>query len=290
MTPSAQAELVEALPTSLPPELSLSKPPATFHPDWLVPQWPAKHIGAVMTTRRGGFGAPPFDSMNLRAAVGDDPAAVAQNQARLAQATGAQPVYLNQVHGTTVARLTQADTSPSAPILTADASVTTEPGIACTVQVADCLPVLFAAPNGRAVGAAHAGWRGLAAGVLEATLREICEAAHCRPSEVQAWLGACIGPQHFEVGADVLKAFGAMPLEALNPPRFIPRAPGKWLANLPLLARDRLRAAGVTQISGGRWCTVAEPSRFFSYRRDRVTGRMAAAIWIDNSFDHSAAR
>ncbi|CAN5142166.1 peptidoglycan editing factor PgeF [soil metagenome] len=283
---TAQAEPVEAPESSLPPQLSLSKPPTAFDPDWLVPQWTAQHIGAVMTTRRGGFSAPPFDSMNLRDAVGDNPITVAQNQSTLAQATAAKPVYLNQVHGITVARLTRADTLPGAPIHTADASITTEPGIACIAQVADCLQVLFAAPNGNAVGAAHAGWRGLAAGVLEATLRELCEAANCTPGEVQAWLGACIGPRHFEVGADVLEAFGARPLdlgsndEPDRVARFVPHAPGKWLANLPLLARDRLRAAGVTQISGGEWCTVADPSRFFSYRRDRITGRMAAAIWI----------
>ncbi|CAN5705806.1 peptidoglycan editing factor PgeF [soil metagenome] len=281
-------------------EPGLSKPTAAFDPDWLVPDWDALHIGAVMTTRHGGISLAPFDSMNLRDAVGDAPAAVAQNQRGLAQATGAKPVYLNQVHGTAVARLTQADVRPDAPIHTADASVTTEPGIGCTAQVADCLPVLFAAPDGKAVGAAHAGWRGLAAGVLEATLQELCEAAHCAPGEVRAWLGACIGPRHFEVGADVLQAFGAPAIEAPAPTsavhepeeaaRFIRHAPGKWLANLPLLARDRLRAAGVTQISGGEWCTVAEPSRFFSYRRDRVTGRMAAVIWIDHSIGPGAIR
>ena len=162
----------------------------------------------------------------------------------------------------------------------ADASVCTEPGIACTVQVADCLPVLFAAPAARGVAAAHAGWRGLASGVLEATLAALCEAADCAPAEVQAWLGPCIGPRQFEVGADVLQAFGADPAAGADA-FFRAHAPGKWLADLAGLARERLRAAGVTQFSGGDWCTVEDASRFFSFRRDRVTGRMLAAVWLD---------
>ena len=174
-----------------------------------------------------------------------------------------------------VVRLSIADVRPDAPVHEADGSVTTEPGIACTSQVADCLPVLFAAPGG--VGAAHAGWRGLAAGVLEATLQALCAAAACEPAQVQAWLGACIGPRRFEVGADVLQAFGVDP--AGQSPHFRRHAAGKWLADLPALARDRLRSAGVRDLSGGRWCTVEDASRFFSYRRDRVTGRMVAAIW-----------
>ena len=253
------------------------------HPDWLAPEWQVDaRIGALMTTRHGGVSAAPFDSFNLRTAVGDDPQAVAQNQRLLAQAIDAVPVFLNQVHGPAVVRLTPADAQPGAAPHAADASVTSEPGIACTVQVADCLPVLFAAAGGRAVGAAHAGWRGLAAGVLEATLAQVCEAAHCAPDEVQAWLGACIGPTQFEVGADVLEAFGALAQPGVSSARFVAAAqpPGKWLADLPMLARDRLQAAGVRRISGGRWCTVSQPSRFFSFRRDRVTGRMAAAIWI----------
>ena len=252
------------------------------HLDWLVPEWQVDaRIGALMTTRNGGVSAAPFDSFNLRTAVGDDPQAVAQNQRLLAQAIDAVPVFLNQVHGAAVVRLTPADAQPGAAPHTADASVTTEPGIACTVQIADCLPVLFAAAGGRAVGAAHAGWRGLAAGVLEATLAQVCDAAHCPPDEVQAWLGACIGPTQFEVGADVLEAFGALAQPGVSSTRFVATAKqGKWLADLPMLARDRLQAAGVRRISGGRWCTVSQPSRFFSFRRDRVTGRMAAAIWI----------
>lgn len=247
-----------------------------MHPDWLVPDWHARGVGAVMTTRRGGFSAAPFDSMNLRLGIGDDEKAVRSNQRLLAEATGAAPVYLNQVHGTKVVRLGQADALADAPIHEADASVTTERGIACAVQVADCLPVLFAAPG--AVGAAHAGWRGLAGGVLEATLKALCEAAACEPANVQAWLGACIGPDRFEVGPDVLEAFGVNP--ALPAAHFRPHVAGKWLADLPGLARARLSAAGVTSVSGGHWCTVDEPARFYSFRRDKTTGRMAALAWL----------
>lgn len=252
----------------------------SLHPDWLVPRWQAPGVGAVMTTRLGGVSAGPFASMNLRDGLGDDPRAVSANQALLAQGVGATPVWLNQVHGTRVLRLRQADARVGGCGQEADASITTEPGVVCAVQVADCLPVLFVAPNGRGVGAAHAGWRGLAQGILEATVRALCEAAHCEPVQLQAWLGPCIGPRQFEVGADVLEAFGAAP-RAADSARFVPGHPGKWLANLPQLATDRLQAVGVSLISGGTWCTVESPSRFFSYRRDRVTGRMAALVWLD---------
>ena len=241
------------------------------HPDWLRPDWTAPGVGALMTTRAGGVSRGAFDSMNLKPGLGDDDAAVAANQARLAQAIGAVPVWLDQVHGHDVLRLHQGQGGARA-----DASVSTEPGVACVVQVADCLPVLFAAPQARGVAAAHAGWRGLAAGVLEATLAALCAATGCAPHELQVWLGACIGPRRFEVGADVLAAFGAAPAHA--GPRFEPRASGKWLADLPGLARDRLAAAGVRRVSGGSWCTVEDESRFFSFRRDRRTGRMAAGV------------
>jgi polyphenol oxidase len=252
--------------------------PARPDPDWLIPDWGAQGVAALMTTRRGGTSEPPFDAMNLGQRVGDDPAAVSRNLARLADAIAATPVYLRQVHGRRVQRLMSSPPAVEAPY-EADASVTAEPGIACTVLVADCLPVLFAAPGGRAVGAAHAGWRGLAAGVLEATLVEVCAAASCRSDEVQCWLGACIGPRRFEVGADVLEAFGAR-IEA-PAAGFVATSAGKWLADLPALARSRLSATGVRAISGGHWCTYEEERRFFSYRRDRTTGRMAAAIWIE---------
>ena len=248
--------------------------PALLRPDWEAP------VGALMSTRAGGVSHGPWASLNLGDAVGDDPAAVAENRRRFAGWTGAGVVWLRQVHGLRVVRAGRADVGRPAP--EADAAWTDEPGVALAVQVADCLPVLFAAPDGRAVAAAHAGWRGLAGGVLDATLQALCAGAGCAPAEVLAWLGPCIGPAAFEVGAEVLQAFGAAPA-APDPARFVhrPRSDGseRWLANLPQLARDRLAAAGVRSVSGGRWCTVADASSFFSYRRDGVTGRLAAAIW-----------
>lgn len=250
-----------------------------LRPDWAAPA----NVGAAMSTRRGGVSAAPFDSLNLRPprlpgdAV-DDAEAVYENQRRFAAALGATPVYLDQVHGSEVVRLTQAETT----LPRADASVTTVPGLACTVLVADCLPVLLCSDDGRAVAAAHAGWRGLAGGVLDNTVAALCAAAGCAPGRVQAWLGPCIGPRAFEVGTDVLLAFSADP-SAPDPLRFVPRqredGSPRWLANLALLARDRLTQAGVRHISGGGQCTVEEISSFFSFRRDGRTGRLAAAIW-----------
>ena len=233
-----------------------------------------------MSTRAGGVSAAPWASLNLGTAVGDDPSAVDENRVRLAAAAGAAPVWLRQVHGARVLRVGAADLRREPPL--ADACWTDEPGVACAVQVADCLPVLFAALNGRAVGAAHAGWRGLAAGVVEAALAAVSEAAGCAPTEIATWLGPCIGPRQFEVGAEVLAAFGAAP-DTTDRLRFVPRARAdgspRWLANLPQLARDRLQAAGVRRIGGGGWCTVEQASDFFSFRRDGVTGRMAAMVW-----------
>jgi len=256
-----------------------------LHADWLVPEWDAPGTGAVMTTRHGGVSAAPFDSLNLRDGLGDDPVAVEQNQRRLADAIGAAPVWLKQVHGAGVVQLAERDRQPGAPLHHADASFTVEPGVVCAVQVADCLPVLFAAPAARGVAAAHAGWRGLAGGVLEAAIAALCNAARCEPGELQAWLGACIGPRRFEVGGDVLGAFGADPDRHADQPGFAALEPGsesrKWNADLPWLARQRLVAAGVQSVNGGTWCTVESPSRFFSFRRDGLTGRMAAAVWIE---------
>jgi len=236
-----------------------------------------------MSTRQGGFSAAPWNELNLGDHVGDDPEAVTANRALFKARIGATPVYLRQVHGTRVVRIAASDARPGAVTHEADASLTTEPGIACTVLVADCLPVLMAAPGGRAVAAAHAGWRGLASGVLEAAVAEICETASCDPAQLCAWLGACIGAQCFEVGADVLQAFGESPdrpdAQRFQPVSSMTDTP-KWLANLPLLARDRLASLGVAQVSGEDLCTVENRSRFFSYRRDGVTGRMAAAVWI----------
>ncbi len=163
---------------------------------WLAAPWTAPDAGTAMTTRGGGASRPPWDGFNLGDHVGDDAAAVAANRAAFAERIGAAPVYLRQVHGTRVVRVVAADAQPGAPVHEADASVTTQRGVACTVLVADCLPVLLAAPGG--VAAAHAGWRGLAGGVVDAALAALCDAAGCAPGEVRAWLGACIGPRRFE--------------------------------------------------------------------------------------------
>ena len=236
-----------------------------------------------MSQRGGGVSAGPdarYASLNLGVAVGDEPAAVAENRARLGAAFGAQPVWLRQVHGVNVLRLhAGGDTTPREP---ADAAWTSDIGVACTVQVADCMPVLFTLRDGSAVAAAHAGWRGLAAGVLEATVQALCEGRDAQPSEVLAWLGPCIGPREFEVGADVLQAFDE-DLAAPDARRFVFRArpdgAPRWLANLPQLARERLAAVGLQHITAAGACTVEDASAFFSFRRDGVTGRMAAAVW-----------
>lgn len=252
-------------------------------PDCLVPDWPAPPgVRALFTTRDGGVSAPPFDSFNLGDHVRDDPLAVAANRARLASLTApARPVFLQQVHGTGVVRLDRATPDGAE----ADGCVVQGPGLAATIMVADCLPVLFAHASGQVVAAAHAGWRGLANGVLEATLRALREAAG--EGEVVAWLGPCIGPSAFEVGAEVKDAFVLADVEAAACFRSHGRD-GKSLADLPALARRRLQAAGVAQVHGNdgsaAWCTVTQASRFFSHRRDAVrlgsTGRMAACIWI----------
>ncbi|HEU5297207.1 MAG TPA: peptidoglycan editing factor PgeF [Burkholderiaceae bacterium] len=250
--------------------------------EWLIPDWHADaRVGARVTTRAGGVSAPPWDSMNLGLGSGDARESVLANRERLAAAIGATPVFMRQVHGARVIRV-DAD-SARADAQEADASWTDMPGVACTVLVSDCLPVLLAAPRARAVGAAHAGWRGLSAGVVEACARAVCSAAACAPHELAAWLGPCIGRDAFEVGADVLVAFGIAPAAGDRPRfRYAPRADGdaRWRADLAGLARDRLAALGVTRVSGGTWCTVQDRSRFFSFRRDGVTGRMAAAVWI----------
>lgn len=228
-------------------------------------------VGAVMSTRDGGVSVAPWDSFNLGIAVGDDPAAVAGNRRRFAEATGATPVWLRQVHGT---RVVQAGRDED---LVADAAWTAEPGIACVVQVADCLPVLLARRDGAAVAAAHAGWRGLAGGVLAATVKALCEGSGGEPQDLVAWLGPCIGPRQFEVGADVLAAFEGDDDCFVSRPR--PDGAPRWLADLPVLARRRLQYAGVSRVAGGSWCTVEDRSRFFSFRRDGNTGRLAAAVW-----------
>ncbi|HVS76175.1 MAG TPA: peptidoglycan editing factor PgeF [Steroidobacteraceae bacterium] len=243
-------------------------------PDLIVPDWPAPgRIRAAFTLRTGGVSRPPFDSCNVGAHVGDEPGAVVENRARVRAALGlpAEPSWLEQVHGQRVADL---DAPPSvASQGSADAAVTRTPGRICAIQVADCMPVLFAAADGSAVGAAHAGWRGLAGGVLEATLR----AMNRPPGELLAWLGPAIGQAHFEVGEEVRAAFvGA---DAGAAAAFTVNERGRWQCDLYALARRRLAASGVTSVHGGGWCTYADAARFFSYRRDGRCGRMAALIW-----------
>jgi len=250
-------------------------------PGWLAPDW--ADVGAAMSTRAGGRSRAAWSSLNLGSHVGDAAADVAANRQLFAERIGALPVFLDQVHGHEVVRLGAADRRPGGAPPTADAAVTTEAGIACTVMVADCLPLLMAAPHGRGVAAAHAGWRGLAGGVVDAAVGALCDAASCEPGELRVWLGACIGPRQFEVGADVLQAFGA-DAEAAGQACFVAAPPQsgvrKWHADLPGLARQRLARLGVQAVSGGAWCTVSDASRFFSFRRDGVTGRMAAAVWL----------
>lgn len=247
----------------------------------LRPDWPAPPgVGAAMSQRDGGVSSGPWRSLNLGAAVGDEPLAVAENRARWTAALGARPVWLRQVHGVNVLRLSARSTAEAEE--PADAVWTTERGLACNVQVADCLPVLLASRDGRAVAAAHAGWRGMAAGVLETTLGALRQGAGVDAGDVVAWLGPCIGPKQFEVGVDVLDSFGQSAASA-DPVAFVyrPRRDGapRWRANLQQLARQRLAAAGVVHISHDPACTVEDESRFFSFRRDGVTGRLAAAVW-----------
>lgn len=262
-----------------------------YPPDWIVPDWPAPaNVRAVFTTRSGGVSAPPFDSFNLGDHVRDDPQAVAINRQRLAAVTGARPVFLQQVHGTSVVVLNARTAHGAA----ADAVVTTDVGVACTVMVADCLPVLLTHRAGTVVAAAHAGWRGLAQGVLEECFSSWLALAQQQPSatqrlvmaDVMAWLGPCIGPQAFEVGGEVRAAFMAWRPETATCFTAGPTA-GKYLANLPQLARLRLQAMGIGAVYGNdgepTWCTVTQSSRFFSHRRDAFrlgsSGRMAACIW-----------
>lgn len=241
--------------------------------DWIVPDWPAPPgVRAVCSTRTGGVSHGHYESMNLGNHVGDNPEFVAENRAIFERAIGARPVYMTQVHRTNVVAL-DGNTEDG---IEADGCVTTMRGVACTIMVADCLPVLLAAQDGSRVGAAHAGWRGLAGGVIEATVAQLAPAA-----SLIAWLGPCIGPDAFEVGDEVKAAFEAQHAAAAR--HFKPYRESKWLADLPSLACMRLQALGVTRIHGNdgsrAWCTVHNESRFFSHRRDRVSGRFAAAIW-----------
>ena len=237
---------------------------------FLIPDWPAPAgIRACVTTRAGGVSLAPFDSLNLGDHVDDDPLAVAANRQRLTHIFDVQPAWLSQVHGVVVA--------PASPgrVVEADASWTSTPGIACTVMTADCLPALFCNRAGTRVAAAHAGWRGLAAGVLEATATSL----NVEPQEILVWLGPAIGPTAFEVGGEVREVFVQdLPQSAAA---FVPSInPGRFMADIYELARLRLARYGITAVYGGGYCTVTDP-RFFSYRRSPRTGRFASLVWIE---------
>jgi YfiH family protein len=241
-----------------------------LHPDWIIPDWPAPPaVKAFITTRAGGVSQGAFTSFNLGLRAGDDTQAVAANRERLRALLPAEPKWLRQVHG---AQVVDADALTDVP--EADAAVARKPGTVCAVMVADCVPVLLADRAGTAVAVAHAGWRGLASGVVEKTIARMA----LPPERLLAFLGPGIGPRAFEVGADVRDAFLAR--DPQSGEAFAPHAPGKWLANLFELARRQLAAAGVASIHGGGLCTHTDARRFYSYRRDRETGRMAALIWI----------
>lgn len=251
----------------------------------LAADWPAPAGVHAFTTRRHGAGGsqPPFDHFNLgnrSAAEGDDPAQVQCNRDQLQQLAGlpSAPHWLRQVHGTGVLRFQappQAQGIDAEPV--ADAAVTSVPGVVLAILTADCLPVVFAARAGGEVAAAHAGWRGLADGMLENTLAAMRTPANA----VIAWLGPAAGPAHYEIGADVREAFLAH--SAAAEAAFTPTRPGHWRVDLYALARQRLQAAGMdpADIHGGDQCTIADPQRWFSHRRDRRSGRIATLVWMD---------
>jgi YfiH family protein len=238
----------------------------------IKPDWPApSNVRAFTTTRKGGFSQGPWSSFNLGMSCGDDPRHVEQNRASLLRLLPSEPRWLRQVHGTSVISWDQA----SDPEIKADAIFSNQPGQVCAVLTADCLPVLFCDKAGTQVAAAHAGWRGLAAGVLENTVR----AMDCEPAELIAWMGPAIGPEAFEVGKDVYDAFAD--LSAENVIAFKPHR-DRWLADLYQLARLALTRAGVSEVSEGDYCTYSDTGNFFSYRRDGISGRMASLTWLEN--------
>lgn len=256
----------------------------------LTPDWPdlPAGVGAMATTRSGGVSPPPYDDgaggggLNLGNHVGDDPVLVGLNRTRLRQALPAEPAWISQVHG--VAVVGAAAVRPGQPVPVGDASVASAAGVVCAIMTADCLPVLFASMDGKVVGAAHAGWRGLAAGVLGETVSSMRAAG---AGEITAWLGPAIGPSRFEVGSDVLDSFVAAARDAGEAAAIavaftgLAGRQGKYLADIYLLARIVLARDGVHRVSGGTYCTASERGRFYSYRRDQVTGRQASLIWIE---------
>jgi len=238
--------------------------------DWIVPDWPAPaRVHGLITTRSGGVSAGAYTSCNLGLRTGDDPAAVETNRNRLRAALPQEPRWLRQMHGARAVIVDDLDAAAEA-----DAAIARKPGTVCAVLIADCMPILLCDDGARAVAIAHAGWRGLSSGVVENTVR----AMDIAPARLVAYLGPAIGPDAFEVGADVYDAFvGRDPAAAAA---FRRHREGKWLADLFILARQRLSGCGVTRIHGGNVCTLSDPQRFYSHRRDRTTGRMAALIWL----------
>ena len=251
-------------------ETGLGHPSCPF--EIIQPDWPAPaNVRAFTTTRIGGFSKGQWGELNLGGSCGDDPSHVKQNRALLQTLLPCEPRWLRQVHGKKVAVWDEGLDSKAE----ADAVTSQQTGQVCAVLTADCLPVLFCNKAGTKVAASHAGWRGLAAGVLEATV----SAMACDPGELMAWLGPAIGPQAFEVGKDVYDAF--LSLDTKNVAAFKPHG-DRWLADLYELARLALARIGIEQVSGGQHCTYSEPDKFFSYRRDGVTGRMASVIWLNS--------
>lgn len=239
-------------------------------PEWFVPNWPAPpNVLSLQTTRQGGVSQGPFSSLNLGVHVGDDPAHVAANRQLLQKKIKGTPFWLQQVHGIAVL-----DAETALCGAEADAAVARIANRVCVVMTADCLPVLLCDRAGTVVAAAHAGWRSLAAGILERTVKKM----GCPADQLMAWLGPAIGPQAFEVGDEVRAAF--IQHEAAAAEAFAAGAKGKWLADIFLLARQRLSLAGVPDVYGGGLCTFNDTERFFSYRRDGITGRMGSLIWL----------
>jgi YfiH family protein len=248
-----------------------------IEPNWVAPP----SIKAFCSTRAGGVSKSPFDSLNLGLNAGDDPHAVLQNRDILRASIPTDPVWLKQIHGSTVSTPVSRQALGMGPF-EADASVSNIPNEVLAVLTADCMPVLFTSNSGNVIGAAHAGWRGLSAGVLENTVQAMCAlSAGLSPQDISAWMGPAIGPAAFEVGEDVLQAFVGHS-QSIRSKAFAPITgrPGKYWANLYLLARDRLSALGIQQITGGGFCTFTDQTNFFSYRRDGTTGRFASLIWI----------
>lgn len=242
---------------------------------FLLPHWPAPaRVRAFTTTRVGGASQGPYTSLNLGLHVGDDAGAVNENRARVQAAARipAAPAWLTQVHGTRIV-----DAAQTANASEADGSVAFAPGAVCAVLTADCLPVFLCDKAGTAVGVVHAGWRGLAAGAIEAGIAKLARA----PADILAWLGPAIGPNAFEVGPEVRTAF--VNKDTLMDGAFAPTGDGRYLADIYALARRTLARAGVPYVGGGEYCTVTAPEHFFSYRRDGVCGRMASLIWLESA-------